>query len=192
MADTLLKSILIIVITPIAVGAVSTLKQPGWWCSQSFVQCRDDSPPLDAKPTISGSASSEGAGSGSGVPPSSIPPVQPVQPIARMSALRFGTNLQGQDISGGQTTMDAEACSSLCQENDDCKAMTYVYLRAGETANGICWLKNGVPGSSANSNMVSAVKGSTPVATGATMARAPRMLLPWTFNFQPRRVNAGG
>jgi hypothetical protein len=74
-----------------------------------------------------------------------------------MGPLEQATNRQGRDLADiGLRVPDASACSRLCAIDERCMAMSFV--KAGDTASGICWLKSSVPGASESAAVVSAVK----------------------------------
>jgi hypothetical protein len=81
-----------------------------------------------------------------------ITPPVPSKPL--MGKLQPGWGYPHNDIKadGWISIGSAEACSDLCYERPDCKAMTYVI------SNKSCWLKFAVPGRTQNSDMISAVK----------------------------------
>lgn len=83
---------------------------------------------------------------------------QPVPPAGRMGVAEMGFDRPGRDIQMGQAVPTLSDCMKMCAANDQCLALTYVFLGPGNTKNGICWIKNAVPNQVANPLMVSAVK----------------------------------
>jgi hypothetical protein len=76
---------------------------------------------------------------------------------ALMGPLEPDTNRQGRDLTDiGLRVTDAAACSRLCRIDERCVAMSFV--KGGDGASGICWLKGSVPNASENPAVVSAVK----------------------------------
>lgn len=75
-------------------------------------------------------------------------------PKATMGPLMPGVALDHGDIAPDKwiSLASPEACSDLCYENKDCKAMTYVI------SNRSCWLKSIVPNGTANGDEISAIK----------------------------------
>lgn len=70
-----------------------------------------------------------------------------------MGALEIGTNRQGHDFDAyGKPAGNEQLCAEMCRADASCDAMTYV------KSTGRCWLKNGVPPATADSDMVSAIK----------------------------------
>lgn len=95
--------------------------------------------------------------------PSSNKSVDPVVPVITeppkpgkqpMGPLERGIGFDHNDINanGWLSVISPEACSDLCYENIECRAMTYV------VSNKSCWLKYAVPGRSMNLDEVSAVR----------------------------------
>jgi hypothetical protein len=76
----------------------------------------------------------------------SPPPNVPESAFAtNMGPLMMKTNLQGHDFSPNPERVESpEACSRLCGETKDCKAMTYV-MSPNNIPGGDCWLKTIVP-----------------------------------------------
>jgi hypothetical protein len=67
--------------------------------------------------------------------------------------LEARTNRQGNDINPyGLAADNPQMCAQMCAQNDKCDAMTFI-----ESTHS-CWLKHGVPPSSPNPDMISAVK----------------------------------
>jgi hypothetical protein len=77
---------------------------------------------------------------------------------ATMGPLERGFDRPGQDIRAGETVADVRACVKLCEATHECLALTYVFVAPGNTQNGICWIKHGIPGQVPNPYMISAVK----------------------------------
>ena len=70
-----------------------------------------------------------------------------------MGQLQYGINLQGNDFDAfGKPAGNEQLCAEMCRSDSKCDAMTYV------KSTGRCWMKHGVPATSVNSDMVSAVK----------------------------------
>ncbi|MEO6581410.1 MAG: PAN domain-containing protein [Sphingomicrobium sp.] len=68
------------------------------------------------------------------------------------------TNLQGLDINNGESVQNVQACAKLCDDTDQCRAMTYVHATSDDTQNGICWMKGTAPPGQPNPHMISARK----------------------------------
>ena len=70
-----------------------------------------------------------------------------------MGPLEIGTNRQGNDFNAyGFSAMNAQICAEICRKDERCDAMTYVESLK------TCWPKRGVPNTSPNPDMISAVK----------------------------------
>lgn len=68
-----------------------------------------------------------------------------------MSALEYDkAYLQGDIYS--KPSVSAEDCSTLCLNEEKCKAMTYIKSQQ------LCWIKGAVQGSASTSDMISAFK----------------------------------
>jgi hypothetical protein len=67
------------------------------------------------------------------------------------------TNRGGSDYRSFETQADPAICRNECAKDPTCRAFTYVKPGV-QGANARCWLKNSVPGASANSCCVSGVK----------------------------------
>ncbi len=81
----------------------------------------------------------------------------PASGAARMGPLEADTNRQGRDLGErGLRLTDAAACSRQCAVDERCLAMSFV--KDGDSASGICWLKGSVPSASENPSVVSAIK----------------------------------
>jgi hypothetical protein len=154
MADYTVKGAILAVVVAAGVALVGSTQQPWWWCNT--VGCK-----ADAKPNTSDSGGDEGGTSkrhasqdeGPTQKPSSIEDGEP-----RMSDLLMETNFQGSDINNGETVADVRACQKLCKDNDECKAITYVFHDTSDRLNGSCWLKGGVPEAQHNPYMISSRK----------------------------------
>ena len=70
-----------------------------------------------------------------------------------MGQLQYGINLQGNDFDAfGKAAANEQLCAEMCRADSKCDAMTYV------KSTKLCWMKHGVPATSVNADMVSAVK----------------------------------
>jgi hypothetical protein len=79
--------------------------------------------------------------------------------MAVMGPLEIGINRQGNDFDAfGKPAGNEQLCAEMCKANDDCDSVTYV------KSTGLCWMKRGVPPTSANPDMVSSVKDRHPSA----------------------------
>jgi hypothetical protein len=88
------------------------------------------------------------------------PPQRATEPPpqrATMGPLEGGTNRQGGDLSAvGIQVNSAGECSDMCEQNYNCRAMTFV--KHASANGGICWLKGTVGSPYPNPSMVSAIK----------------------------------
>jgi hypothetical protein len=82
----------------------------------------------------------------------------PLTPASRMGALEMGFDRPGLDIRAGQTVPNVQACVKQCEDTQQCVALTYVFIAPGNTQNGVCWIKSGIPHQVPNPYMISAVK----------------------------------
>jgi len=96
--------------------------------------------------------------------PFTVPATQPTGPQA-------GIDRSGQDFPGMPvTSTDVNACWGLCNTTSGCMAWSFGIPSCGnDPANGQCWIKTGVPGTSAQPCRVSGVQG-TPAAPGVRPA----------------------
>jgi hypothetical protein len=120
------------------------------------------------KPTPAATGVASGSGGGGGVQSAStivntkgagaaqLPPHVPLlQPPKRpMGNLQYGVGYDHNDIdaNGWQSVTTPQACSDLCYEKAECKAMTYV------ESNRSCWLKFKAANRVSVANEVSALK----------------------------------
>lgn len=94
------------------------------------------------------------------------PPPPPTPPSASQVTLEPNTDRMGSDYRRFElNTPDPQACRQACQQDPNCRAFTYV--RPGlQAANAVCYLKNAVPGTRADSCCVSGVRGQQPGTGG--------------------------
>jgi len=126
--------------TAAVVGAVATL----------IVALKPAPTPAGIGPGSLGSNPVSGTGS-TGV---TIPPPPPPPPRPLMGQLQYGVGYEHNDLNanGWLSVTTPQACSDMCYERADCKAMTYV------ASNRSCWLKYTVGNRVSVANEVSAVK----------------------------------
>jgi hypothetical protein len=103
------------------------------------------SPPL-------GGVRTQGPAAGALAPPQFK--LKPPPQSGHMSASETDKNRQGNDFLHF-TAASVERCKRVCEEEDRCKAMTFVLDPA---AGGQCWLKDRVPAATEAAGMISAIK----------------------------------
>lgn len=79
--------------------------------------------------------------------------------------LEYDTNRAGADYRNFETQADPAICRTECAKDPTCRAFTYVKPGV-QGANARCWLKNAVPGASANNCCVSGIKSEAPSSGG--------------------------
>jgi hypothetical protein len=80
-----------------------------------------------------------------------------VHPITPQENFEYDTNRSGSDYRSFETQADPAICRNECAKDATCRAFTYVKPGV-QGPNAKCWLKNSVPGASANSCCVSGIK----------------------------------
>jgi len=77
--------------------------------------------------------------------------------IAPQDNFEYDTNRSGSDYRSFETQADPAICRNECAKDPTCRAFTYVKPGV-QGPNAKCWLKNSIPGSSANNCCVSGIK----------------------------------
>lgn len=115
--------------------------------------------PTDAAATPVSTTTTAPSNAAAGPAVAASPPTvsaTPPRPKALMRSLQYRVNLPGNDLGAGLPVSLASECSDLCQEDDRCRAMTYVRHETG--VGGVCWLKSAVSSTEPADNMTSAIK----------------------------------
>ena len=144
------------ILTAVVVALIAGSSAP-WWSKyiwpEPHAAASDVTKPIDVSGSPENSATGPlGEKKAADVPPITIPP----KTHTEMGALEFDTNRQGADLNSGDEVPRADDCSSLCAQDNRCRAMTFVQHPNG--VGGICWLKNVAKDPLPHPGMTSAAK----------------------------------